>query len=472
MMLKTKRLSMVSLIMFGNLFLFSGAAFALHPELSVPEKVEAKHKACQEIMRLGNKYKVEGLFSKDFEEGKNQCSRIDVAAAVHLLTEKMAEKVVKEGNGAVDKDDLVLLSDLKEELRAEMLLVGTRSFQSRYEELGTKFTALTKNISLSGGLVGVVQGSLGNKPKDHADVVGRGDLVFNFKIGENTIAVIDVEATGGNGIDSHITNYSVLNGVAGSTDDRARFREAWVEHSAFNDRLIVTAGKIDLTNYFDSNAVANDENSQFLAGTFVNSSVLSAPGNGPGVRLQAKLAETLVLGLGYGSGDTDSDDFVDHGYGIAELDYKLKLGELEGNYRAYASVDGAAPDGKIKLEEKNSFGFGFSIDQQLTDKLTLYARFGQREKNVYATRRAWSIGGQYAGLIPGRKDDVLGFAYGQIETAAVVADSHEKLLETYYKFKVNDQIAVAPVVQYLINPAGINSADNVVALALRSQISF
>ena len=471
-----KKLSIVGLIMFGNLCLFSGAAFALHPELSVPEKVEAKHKACQEIMRLGNKYKIEGLFSKDFEDGKNMCSRIDVAAAVHLLTEKMAEKVVKEGSGAVDREDLVLLSDLKEELRAEMLLVGTRSFQSRYEELGTKFTALTKNISLSGGLVGVVQGSLGNKPKDHADVVGRGDLVFNFKVSESTIAVIDVEATGGNGIDSHIgtrgKTYSILNGVAGSTDDRVRFREAWVEHAAINDRLIITAGKIDLTNYFDSNAVANDENSQFLAGAFVNSSVLSAPGNGPGIRLQAKLAEPLVLSLGYGSGDTDSDDFVDHGYGIAELDYKLKLGELEGNYRGYASVDGAAPDGEIKLEEKNGFGFGFSVDQQITDKLTLFARYGQRDKNVYATRRAWSVGGQYVGLIPGRKDDVLGFAYGQIETAAVVADSHEKLLETYYKFKINDQIAVAPVVQYLINPAGINSADNVVALALRSQISF
>jgi len=454
--------------------------FALHPELVVPEQVELKHKACQEIMRLGNKYKVEGLFSKDFEEGKNMCSRIDVAAAVHLLTEKMAEKVVKEGNGAVDREDLVLLSELREELRAEMLLVGTRTFQSRYEDLGTKFTALTKNISLSGGLVGVVQGSLGNKPKEHADVVGRGDLVFNYKVGENTIAVIDVEATGGNGIDGQIGNFSVLNGVAGSTDDRVRFREAWVEHAAFNDRLIVTAGKIDLTNYFDANAVANDENSQFLGGAFVNSAVLGAPGNGPGIRLQAKLAEPLVLGLGYGSGDTDSDDFIDHGFGIVELGYRHKFGELEGNFRAYGTLDGspieidtADPENpqvvSNKLRQKNAFGFGFSIDQQITDKLTLFGRYGERDRDVYTSRRAWSVGGQYAGLIPGRKDDVFGFAYGQIEAAA---DSQEKLMETYYKFQISDQIAVSPVAQYLVNPAGIGSADKVVVLALRSQISF
>jgi len=471
-MFKMKKMSVASMFLLGNLFLSTGAAFALHPDLVVPEKVELKHKACQEILRLGNKYQVEGLFSKDFQDGKQLCSRMDVAVALHLLTEKMADKVVKEGNEAVAKEDLVLVSDLKEELRAEMLLVGTRTFQSRYEELGTRFTALTKNIALSGGLVGVLQGSIGNEPKDHADVVGRADLVFNFKVGESTIAVIDLEATGGDGIDAQISSFSGLNGVAGSTGDTTRFREAWVEHSALEDRLILTAGKIDMSNYFDSNAVANDENGQFLAAAFVHSAVLGVPSNGPGVRLEAKLAEPLTFGLGYGSGDADSADSFDHGFGIAELGYKLKTGELEGNYRVYASLDGALPDAEAKLVQKNAIGFGVSIDQQITDKLTLFARYGERDEDVYAVKKAWSAGGQYAGLIPDRNDDVLGFAYGQIQAIGAIADSQEKLAEVYYKYKVNDQIEVAPVVQYLINPAGNSSTDNVVALALRTQISF
>lgn len=447
-------------------------ALALHPELSVPEKVQVKHTACQEIMRLGNKYKVEGIFSEEFKAGNAECSRMDVAAAVHLLTEKMAEKVVKEGAGAVDKEDLIVLGNLKEELRGEMLLVNTRTFQSRYEDLGTKFTALTKNISLSGGMVGVLQGSIGNDPKDYADVVGRGDLVFNFKVGENTIAVIDVEATGGDGIDSRIGTFSALNGVAGSTGDTVRFREAWVEHAAFNDRLVLTAGKIDMSNYFDSNAVANDENGQFLAGAFVHSAVLPFPANGPGARLEAKLTESVTFGLGYGSGDADSEDssdsadIFDHGFGIAELAYKCKAGELEGNYRAYASLDGSNPD------TKKGVAFGVSLDQQITDKLTLFARYGQSNEDVYELKQAWSAGGQYAGLIPNRNDDVLGFAYGQIQAIADVAGSQEKLAEVYYKYKVNEQIEVSPVLQYLINPAGDSSRDNVVALALRTQISF
>ena len=468
------RKKMVVYLAFALSLMVPQFALALHPELAVPEKVEFKHKACQEIVRLGNKYQVEGLFSKDFEEGKTLCSRVDIAVAVHLLTEKMADKLVKEGNDAVAKEDLVLVSDLKEELRAEMLLVGTRTFQARYQDLGTNFTALTKNISLSGGMVGVLQGTIGNEPKDYADVVGRADLVFNFKVGENTIAVIDVESTGGDGIDTaeKVGSFSGLNGVAGSTGDTVRFREAWVEHSALNDRLVLTAGKIDMSNYFDSNAVANDENGQFLAGAFVHSAVLPFPANGPGVRLEAKLAEPLTFGLGYGSGDAGSDDsadsadIFDHGFGIAELAYQCKAGELEGNYRIYASLDGSNP------ETKKGFGFGVSLDQQITDKLTLFARYGRSDEDVYEVNQAWSAGGQYAGLFQGRDEDVLGLAYGQIKAVGAVADSQERLAEVYYKYKVSEQIEVAPVVQYLVNPSGNGGAENVLALALRTQVSF
>lgn len=253
-----------------------------------------------------------------------------------------------------------------------------------------------------------------------------------------------------------------------------------MEHSAWNDRLILTAGKIDLTNYFDANAVANDENSQFLAKGFVNSAVLGAPEIGPGARVQLKLAEPLVVSLGYGSGDADSADILDHGFGIAQLDYKAKLADREGNCRVYASVDGSLPaldpatglPQGAKLKEKNAVGFGLSLDQQLTDTLTVFARYGQRDRDAYTTHRAWSVGGQFLGLLPGRKADVLGFAYGQIQAAGSLADSQEKLAELYYKLQLTDRIAVAPVVQYLINPAGSSGADNVTALALRTQVSF
>lgn len=444
-------------------------AFALHPEFSIPEAATARHPVCQEIIRLAKKYEVEAVFPKGFEEGEAACPRIDLAVAVQLVTEKMAEKVSKEGPKAVDKKDLDILSEIREELRGEMLLVQARTFRQQTEEFGTRLHALTRRISLSGGLTGILTGSQGNKPKDHADVTGRGDLLFNFRVGENTIAVVNFSATGGDGIDAHIPNFSTLNDVAGSTDSRVIIRKAFVEHSAFNDRLIMTIGKIGLEDYFDANNVANDGHTQFLSTAFVNSGVLGQPGKGPGVRVQAKLAEPLTFSVGYGSGDADSSDIFDHPYVIAEADYSTKIDGLEGNYRVYGTMDGALPGG-VKLAEKNAFGIGTSIDQQLTDKLTVFARYGWRDEKVYRTKSAWSTGFQFTGLIPARKDDILGFAYGQIQTVGTPSD--EKLAELYYKVKVGDQIAISPLVQYLINPEGDSARNNVVVLGLRTRISF
>lgn len=462
---------LIWLPMFLILSGFVNPAFAIHPDLVVPDKVESSHKACQEIMRIGKKYQVDGLFNSEFVEGQCQLHRLDVAVAVMMLTEKMAEKASSEGAAAIDREDLAILSDLSQDLRGEMLLAQSRAFQTRYTELGTHLHALTKNITISGGMTGLLQSSLGNKPKDFADAVGRADLVFNFKVGENTIAVIDVEATGGAGIDAHIGNYSILNNIPMPPSDTVRFRTAWVEHTMFDDRLVITVGKIGLTDYFDNNGVANNETGQFLAGAFVNSAVLGAPSNGPGMRMHAQLDDNITVGVGYGSGDTDSDNIFDQGYGIVELDIKQKTGELEGTYRFYGCLDGAlpVPEG-IKTAKKNALGAGVSIDQQVTGQLTLFGRYGWHDDDAYVTQSAWSAGFQYMGLIPQRKDDLVGFGFGQIMVNDVAAQ--EKLLEAYYKVKVSDQMAISPHFQYLINPLGDKSVDNIFLASLRAQLIF
>ena len=453
----------------------AGVAEAANPAYRVPEKVEYKEKCCQDLAAIAKKYNIEGIFSRDFEEGKNCLTRVELAAALDLVNEKLAEKVVREGGTAVAKADLDVLAEIREELRAEMLLVGTRTFQQRNELLGTLLHPLTKTISLSGQLVGVFQSTAGYKnagvkQNDHSAFNGRGDLVFNFRVGENTIAVIDLDALLGNGIDPKAPSYSGLNGVADNTDARARFRQAWVETTMFDEKLVATIGKIDLANYVDANGIANDENSQFLSPAFVNAHILGVPDKTPGARLSAKLGEPAQLTLAYGGGDSTGDEFLQHGFGVAELDCKLKFWDLEGNYRVYGAIDGTLPDGSIKIEQKNAYNAGISIDQQLTDKLTLFGRFGQRDRNAYTTSRSWSAGLQYVGLIPGRADDTLGFAFGQISGKNL--PGQEKLAEWYYRVKVNDKISISPIVQYLINPEGQKDQDNVVALGLRALVSF
>jgi len=82
-------------------FSLSAPSFALHPELQVPDKVEMKHVACQTMAAIAKKYAVEGVFPKEFVEGKQCMNRVELAASLVLMTEKLAEKIVKEGATAV-----------------------------------------------------------------------------------------------------------------------------------------------------------------------------------------------------------------------------------------------------------------------------------------------------------------------------------------------------------------------------------
>lgn len=443
---------------------------AVSEEFRIPENATASHRACREIIRLARKYEVEAVFPKGFEAGETSCPRLDLAISVQLIIDKMAAKVAAEGPQAIDRKDLDVIAEIREELRGEMLLVQARTFRVQTEELGTRLHAITRDIAISGGVTGIFQGSQGNSPKDHADVVARGELFFNFKVGENTSAVIDFSATGGDGIDAHIANFSVLNDIGGSTSSRVTIRKGWLEHAAFSDRLIFTIGKIGLEDYFDANDVANDASTQFVANAFVNSAVLGQPAKGPGMRVQAKIAEPLTVGVGYATGDAGTDDIFDHPYLIAEVDYAAKIVDRQGNYRFYGNMDGARPDGVNKLIARNAFGFGTSVDQHVSDKLTVFGRYGRREEKPYRKKSAWSAGLQYLGPLPSRKEDVAGFAYGQVQAAGTAAD--EKLAEIFYRVKVSNHIEITPFVQYLINPEGDRERNNVAVMGLRTFIIF
>ncbi|GAM09730.1 carbohydrate-selective porin, OprB family [Geobacter sp. OR-1] len=455
------------------IFVLAPSAFALHPAAKIPDKVYSSHQSCRVMLDIAKKYKLEGVFSKEFEEGKLCLVRMDLAASLHLMEEKLAEKVVKEGAESVSRDDLSSLAEIEDELRTEMLMVRTRTFQARNEGLGTALYPLTKNISISGSMVGAFQNTIGNRQqKDGGDAVGRGDLVFNFRITDSTIAVINIRAEGGKGIDSRIANLGGLNGIATADGDNVRFYKAFVEQSLFDDRLIATIGKISITDYFDNNTAANDETSQFLATPFINAPAVSFPYNGPGARIHAKLGDTLTFGIGYTSSSATGDNITSNGFGIAELDAKIKVGELQGNYRVYGAVDGAKPDNTLKLQNRNAYNAGISIDQQLTEKLIVFGRFAQREKNVYTASRSWSAGVQYAGPIPGRSDDIFAVAYGQIAGSGGFLSAQEKLVETYYSIKLHEKINMVPIFQYIMQPAGSRGADNVAVLGIRSQVTF
>ncbi|MBT3822990.1 MAG: hypothetical protein HOG04_16485, partial [Nitrospinaceae bacterium] len=204
-------------------------------------------------------------------------------------------------------------------------------------------------ISISGGATGIVQGTWGVPEKteggDDTFSGGSFDLVFEYEPMKDWKVVIDLEGIGGNGPDN-ITTLHGVNGDLGTTNDTVTILEAYLEGVLWNERLTLTAGKIDATNYIDGNAYAGDETTQFLSGSLVNNGVLTAPDNGPGVRLGISLIPDLIYLEAVGmSQDPDGDSNTtnrtfEHVYGALEMGFTPKFLGRPGAYRFWGTLDG------------------------------------------------------------------------------------------------------------------------------------
>ncbi len=350
-------------------------------------------------------------------------------------------------------------------------------------------------LRVYGGATGVFQASFGNNPQDTTNAQGSIDLFFEADVARDGLVMVYLEAVGNNGPDSALGTFSGLNGDAGSSDSSVSVLEAYYEQELFDGRLAFTVGKIDLTNYFDTNEVANDETTQFLAGAFVNSAVLDTPDNGPGIRATYSICDCLDIGIGVQSGDGDGNFIFDRVFAISELDYKTQINGLEGNWRAYISMHGNRHEVGNNEEHDECVGFGFSADQKLSETITWFGRVGFTDEHIAQnqTEWVWSSGIQFETPSANRPDDVFAIAVGQVkpnrevipnrkratfdedETQAPQNDMMphiETLAEIYYSYKVNERFFITPNLQIVFQPSGDTHEDSIVVCGLRGQVNF
>ncbi len=350
------------------------------------------------------------------------------------------------------------------------------------------------NLEFSVGATSVVQGTINNDRNfrkvpgidgkgDDADASYSINIEISSKIGANGLALLHLEAGEGEGLNSEAGGLSGVNADAFDEDD-VEVSEVWYEHRFFKDRLVATVGKIDVTRWFDVNAVANDETTQFLADIFVNNIAVELPDYSYGGRVSWYPHEQFELSLGYAEADGDFEDLFDDNFYIAEIGFKPVWAGLQGNYRLYVWRNSGEHE-KLRdrrRRDKSGEGFGLSFDQQFSEHVSAFCRFGQQSGDIYEVRRSWSLGMQVAGDLWGRSADMLGIAFGRAETSGAYRDvlrgdgfgttPAETRLEAYYRLQVNDHLAISPDLQWVDGLAGSSNADNVTILGIRAQLDF
>ncbi len=371
------------------------------------------------------------------------------------------------------------------------------------EKLLDEIASDLNGISIGGGATMIVQGLKDangdgqlSRNEDVTDASYSVDLEFGKEF-EQGQAFIHLETGDGAGVDDELKLFSSVNRDADDSDNAVSVTEAWYEHQPGKGPFKVAFGKLDPTSVIDNNAYANDEGAQFLGSMFRNSAVVEFPDNGLGARASYDVGEAADVALIALDGDADGEDAGDGMFVGGQLNIKPKLLGREGNYRLLAWSNGQnhARWSDTEKNKENSYGYGLSFDQELTDVLGAFVRYGWQNPKVVSNtaddfdittaaglEQAYSLGLQVKGSLWGRAEDVTALAFGQVfpsdeyknQDATRKADP-ENHLEWYYNWHVNDNFHLSPDLQVIWNPYGgdaVNGNDTILVGGLRAQVDF
>ena len=300
------------------------------------------------------------------------------------------------------------------------------------------------------------------------------DLTVEKAFDDNNKAFIHLETGKGN-INYYLDSYAGINRDADDTGV-VRVSEAWFEHK-FTDKFSMSAGVLDPTIALDNNAYANNETTQFIGSMFRNAVNISFSDNAFGIKANY---ETDFVDFAVQYLDASNyEDITKYGFASAQVNFKPNfIDDMDGNYRVYGwtNTNDYAKIGDEEESEKH-YGFGISIDQQLSDVFGAFARYSLNNKNIDNASQTWSLGLQAKLNLIG-EEDIVALAYGQVDPSGKYKDyinenaKSENHLELYYSWNVTSYLAISPDFQMVENPYFDENADTAYVSSIRMQISF
>jgi len=314
--------------------------------------------------------------------------------------------------------------------------------------------------------------------------VGYLNLEIEQRLWPGAALFLEVESDDGIGVDKYIPTYSVFNSNYGEKID-IYVPELYLEQNLFADRILISAGKLDLSDWFDGNIAAESADTQFLSSALVNSLTIPFPAKGLGALAKVKPCAWFYFESGASTARASStktglSDGFNSVFFVSELGLSPKFRSLKGNYRFifhlnHEKLERIDEEG----EEKDTLGYGISFDQEVTKQITLFLRYGRADSRVRDIKHFWSFGGQILEPIPGRTLDCFSIGVAR----SIMSDDYrsaneeiaaraETMYEVYYSYILNDLITLTPSLQVVTNPNADKTAKTAIVLGLRFLLSF
>lgn len=314
--------------------------------------------------------------------------------------------------------------------------------------------------------------------------VGYLNLEVKQSLWPGAAVFLEVESDNGMGVDKYIPTYSVFNSNYG---EKIGFYvpELYLEQILFSEKISISFGKLDLSDWFDANIAAECADTQFLSSSLVNNLAIPFPAKGLGGLVSFMPYEWVYFQTGAATARASStktglSDGFNSTFFINEMGLSPKIGELKGNYRLifylnHEKLERLDQEG----EKKDTVGYALSFDQEVTNRVTLFFRYGNADEKIWDIKHFWSFGFQIAEPFPGRKLDFLGFGVARSvmgddyrSANEEIASRDETIYEIYYSYNLNPLISLTPSLQIVDNPSADKTAKTAVVLGMRFLLSF
>ena len=329
------------------------------------------------------------------------------------------------------------------------------------EEAAEHSVSVGVDAAVSTQFANLTQGTM--DPTSGAYALASADLFFTAGIAQYTVFFADIVGLSGSPPDTEIPTLSLLNGYTARlvAQNQLNLREAWLRTELFGQRLALTAGRLDLTNYFDQNALANDESTQFLSDALVNNQMLGLSSNGTGVAAEYDTKRGFRLKFGFQQSNDEASNLSDSIYTLSEAGYTFTPFTLpEGTYRVWFRTDNTT--------DEITHGAGFSIDQKISPALGIFARYGTSALTV-GRDNFYSVGVGISNGLVFNPQDTWGVGYAQMDLESGEA---EKLVEGYYNFMLTEKLRLSLHLTGVLDHPDTDSEFAYVLPSIRFQAAF
>lgn len=254
--------------------------------------------------------------------------------------------------------------------------------------------------------------------------------------------------------------------------------EAWYALSVFDEVFTFKIGKIDPGTIYDTNEVANDPTSQFLADVLVNSAAFLSPGYQPGMNFSLNF-ELVTLDLGF---------FQDVGAlplepVPGEMEYTFIAGEVGLHYDLFDNP-GNLRIGFFNSGANERSGFLMNMDQAFFDEFfSIFWRFGlvsgfddTDPAAEVETSTAFSMGAQVVMFEAHRVGIAFSIESPSLETFELDGEVFDYVsrswFELYVDFEIEEGVNVALDLQTAASSDFTETSDTAAIFGFRFQASF